>query len=459
MIKFIRTYSAPLALILGGLLLLWMGALQTVTVEVDGISATVETRALTIRGALRDAGISLQPEDQVIPGRGLLTGSQVSVTRAAKITLLADGKTTQITTSERIPANILLEADVRLYPSDRLYADGAPITADSPLPLASQHTLVVRRAQPILLSIDDAAPQTIYSGAATLSQALWEAGIHLSPADRLDPPGDSPLQGLTNASLQRAHLLTVTQGSQTMEIHSAASTVGEALADAGVPLQGLDRSEPAESEPLPTDGQIRVVRVTEDVQLAQTLIPFKSDYQPDPETELDQRSVLVPGVYGLEVSRTRILYEDGVEVSKKTDAKWKVQDPQNRLVGYGTKVVTHSLDTEYGKLEYWRAVQVYATAYSPCRSGSDRCYTGTASGLPVQKGVAAVTRAWYRDMVGQTIYVPGYGKAVIADVGGGIPGQYWIDLGYSDDNYQSWNRWVTIYFLTPIPAAIPYILY
>lgn len=459
MIKNIRSYLAPAALILGGLLLLWMAALQTVTVQVDNVSTPVQTRALTVRGALRAAGISPQRGDQVSPTGWLLTRNRVSVTRAALITLAADGETAQIVSTERIPANILLLHNIRLYPSDQLWVDGAPANTSVPLPLAAQHTLVVHRAQPILLSIDESTPQTIYSGASTLAQALWEANIRLAPADRLDPAAETPLKGLTHVSLHRARLLTVTQGSQKVEIRSAAPTVGEALADAGIPLQGLDRTEPEESAPLPADGQIRWVRVTEDLQLTQTLIPFKSDYQPDPKTELDQRSVLIPGVYGLEVSRTRILYEDGAEIKRSTDAKWKVQDPENRLVGYGTQVVTHSLDTEYGKLEYWRAVQVYATAYSPCRSGADRCYNGTSSGLPVKKGVVAVTRAWYRDMVGQTIYVPGYGKAVIADVGGGIPGQRWIDLGYSDDDYQSWHQWVTIYFLTPIPAAIPYILY
>ena len=97
-------------------------------------------------------------------------------------------------------------------------------------------------------------------------------------------------------------------------------------------------------------------------------------------------------------------------------------------------------------------------AVSPCRSGADRCYYGTSSGLPVQQGVVGVTRAWYNLMVGQRIYVPNYGIATIADVGGGVPGQYWIDVGYTDDAYVAWHSNVTIYFLTPVPANIPWIL-
>jgi len=59
---------------------------------------------------------------------------------------------------------------------------------------------------------------------------------------------------------------------------------------------------------------------------------------------------------------------------------------------------------------------------------------------------------WYRVMKGQPVYIPGYGVATIEDVGGGIPGRYWIDLGYTDSDIVSWNRWVTVYFLTPVPS-------
>ena len=48
--------------------------------------------------------------------------------------------------------------------------------------------------------------------------------------------------------------------------------------------------------------------------------------------------------------------------------------PVDQVLGYGTQVVTQTVDTPDGQLEYWRAVTVYATSYSPCRSGVERCY-------------------------------------------------------------------------------------
>jgi 3D (Asp-Asp-Asp) domain-containing protein len=76
----------------------------------------------------------------------------------------------------------------------------------------------------------------------------------------------------------------------------------------------------------------------------------------------------------------------------------------------------------------------------------------------VKKGVIGVTRDWYRLFAMDQIYVPGYGIGTVADVGGGIPGSYWIDLGYSDADWVPWYGSVTIYFLTPVPANVPAVL-
>jgi len=109
-------------------------------------------------------------------------------------------------------------------------------------------------------------------------------------------------------------------------------------------------------------------------------------------------------------------------------------------------------------IQYWRAVRVYTTSYSPCRSAADRCYSGTASGKAVQKGVVSVVSRWYAYMAGQPIYIPGYGYATIEDIGGGFSDRYWVDLAWSDDDYQPMEGWNTVFFLVPVPANILYIL-
>jgi 3D (Asp-Asp-Asp) domain-containing protein len=218
----------------------------------------------------------------------------------------------------------------------------------------------------------------------------------------------------------------------------------------------MDYSIPAEKEPLPSDGPIRVVRVSETVLLGQKPIPFESDVQASAEVPLDQTQIIQPGETGLSVQRIRVRYEDGQEISRLTEDETIVRPPLKRILGYGTKVEIKTAVVDGQEIEYWRAVQMYATSYSPCRSGSDRCYPGTASGKSLRKGMVGLRYDWYLAMGGQSLYIPGYGYGTVEDVCGGCVGKPWIDLGFSDNDYEQWSNWVTVYFLTPIPANIPY---
>jgi 3D (Asp-Asp-Asp) domain-containing protein len=200
------------------------------------------------------------------------------------------------------------------------------------------------------------------------------------------------------------------------------------------------------------------VRVSEEVQVAQTPLPYQLKYQPDAETPLDGQRVIQAGKYGIEAQRVRIRYENGVEVSRSVEEKWQMTPPQDQIVGYGTQIEVQTAVVDGITLEYYRALPMYATSYSPCRSGGTRCYPNTSSGKKVTKGVVAVLLSWYLNMQGQAVYIPGYGYATIEDVGGGIKGRHWIDLGYTDDDYVSWHWWVTVYFLTPIPPNVMAIL-
>jgi 3D (Asp-Asp-Asp) domain-containing protein len=283
---------------------------------------------------------------------------------------------------------------------------------------------------------------------------LWEAGIRVEPEDRLEPPASTPLTGPIQASLRRAAPLAILLQGQVLPVRSVADTVGDALAAAGLALQGLDYAVPEEGAPVPLDGQIRVVRVRETAVLEQVQLPFDSEYQADPETELDQKRILQAGEFGLRVSRVRVRTEDGTEVARKQEGEWVAREPRTQLVGFGTRAVVHTETVDGVTIEYWRKVTAYATSYTACSAGS--CDGRTASGAPVTKGVAAVIRSWYNQLRGQQVYVPGYGTATIADIGGGVPGQNWIDLGYSEGDYVPWHSTVTIYFLAPVPANVPW---
>lgn len=80
-----------------------------------------------------------------------------------------------LATAERLPSNLLAEANITLSPADRLLYLGAAIPLDQPLPEAQSYTLQVRRAVTLTLVKPD-GEQTIQTAAFTVGQALVEAG-------------------------------------------------------------------------------------------------------------------------------------------------------------------------------------------------------------------------------------------------------------------------------------------
>jgi uncharacterized protein YabE (DUF348 family) len=452
-----------IGLMIAGAILAYLGLEREIILSVDGQPQTVQTRALTLGGVLRQAGYTPGSNDRLTPAAStwMLGRTTARFDRAQRFELLnnADATVQTLELVEHIPANLLAAAGILLFPGDRLTLNGTTLDPYTKLPADSPPTALHFQPAVLVTVVKDDTEVTIYSSASTVYEALWQNGINLSLADRLTPAGTTELTGPITVEIEQAVPVTLQLADAAIQTATTAATVGELLTQAGIPLQGLDYSVPGEDQPLPEDRVVQVIRVREEIALEQKTIPFTSSYQQDNETELDTSRVITPGEYGIEVSRVRIRLEDGVEIGRTAEAAWVAKEPQNQLVGYGTQAVVKTIDTPYGALEYWRAVTAFATSYSPCRLGiPNYCNTQTSSGAQLRQGIVAVTRAWYSWMRGQQVYIPGYGVAVVGDVGGGIPGRYWIDLGYTDADFKSWASNVTVYFLTPVPASIPWIL-
>ncbi len=442
-------------LIGAGLGLVGLSYNQRVTFLIDGQLYNRRVNALTVGDALSAARVTLAPGDSLSPPPTTWLWGQpvLRIDRAVAQRVVVGSQRQVVLTRERIAANVLELGGLRLFPGDQLLIDGAPVQASAILPLGSPSELTLKTAVRVTL-IDQGQTAVFYSGAATLGQAIQQAGISLDPLDSLSLDSQTLLSGPLVVSVTHPRPIELTADGKTRALRTQAASVGQALSQAGVHLVGLDYSQPGEADPIPADGRIRVVRVRETVTLTRKTIPFETITQADPKTELDQRSVVQVGVEGLLVTRVRVRAEDGQEVSRKAEAEWQARAPVKRILGYGTQVVLHTTSVDGVTIQYYRAVTVYATSYSPCDAGA--CSYLTASGAKVEKGVIGVGPVWYNLLRGQQVYVPGYGSGVIADYGN--VGTYRIDLAYSDSDYVPWHKNVTLYFLAPPPANIPWTL-
>ncbi len=380
-----------------------------------------------------------------------------SPTSTAQIIIIDGDNIIAVESSQRVPLLILSEAGISIQPTDKVFANGVLMPLDETVD-ANFIQLQIQRAQSIVVN-----GQPMQTSAVTVAEALHEAGYSLYAYDKTTPPLHTAIQGSEVITMSPARELWINVDGKSISMRSSAQTVGEALAEAGIKLQGLDTSVPEEHEAPPADGQIKVVRVKEVIEVSLEEIPFPVEEIVSEDVPFGQDEIIEAGVNGVAMIRTRIRYEDGVEVSRVAEDETVLQAPKTQVVASGTKIVLSPVggDAPY---QYWYATEMYATWYSPCNSGTGGCSYGTASGARAGYGIVAVDYSIYSYLAGMRVYIPGYGVATIGDTGGGpiietafgVPRTKWIDLGYDDNNIGGLSGWVTVYFLEPAPETIPY---
>lgn len=436
-IKMILAVLTPV-LLGAGMIAWWL--MQPVAVLVDGRTILVRAGQLTPGGALADAQVVLCPGDRVQPAIDTLYlhDRPIRIYRNAAFNISVDGQIITTYSTENIPGNVLASLGLKLFPGDELWADGKLTTADSMLTERMNHTLQLNRARPVQIGA-----RTLASPAKTALQVFWQTGLPFQGYRMANPPYSAASSIILLPPVTLAGSLT-----------SSGNSLAEAVAWQGLAPQGLDRFDADLSAGAGTPFTIQ--RIREDLTIQQQVLGFSRSTQMDDTLELDQTAVVQSGEYGLSMQLTRTRLQDGVEIDKKVESETVIKAPQNEITGVGTKISVKSTTVDGVTIEYYRAVSAYATSYSPCNVGSSGCSNTTASGGSVHKGVIAVSAKWYYSMVGQQVYIPGYGYATIEDMGGGIPSTPWVDLAYSDEEFVGWHSWVTIYFLTPVPGNILY---
>jgi len=423
---------------------------------IDGGEIRVlETHAETVGELLTLVGGDLQDGDQLSrPADELLQPNMViEVARARQVSVLVDEQPRSIQTTLTNPAEILAAMGLALQPGDQVLLDGTLAAHDRLAGWAVPvNQIVIRRAVAVTIQNGEQVVQVRTAG-ATVGDALYAAGVQVYMADTVVPSTDAPLLPGMTIQIRRSVPARVVVDGRRLETRAQGETVSDLLAEAGVALMGLDYSIPGEGAAVQPGMTVRVVRVTEEVISETEVIPFQNQNAPDPTLELDQIRLLQSGQNGLQRTDVRVRYENGVEVEREALDPVVVQSPQDRVVNYGTGVVSRSIDTEQGPREYWRKVRVYATSYHPAALGGDDV---TATGRKLTKGVVAIDPDLFP--YGTELYIPGYGVGLAADTGSERGFSRWIDLGYDDANYEPWSRYVDVYVLGPVPDNIQYVI-
>jgi uncharacterized protein YabE (DUF348 family) len=450
--------AAPVFFVLAALL--FVGYQRTsirVRLVADDYERDIRTHQTTVEALLREAGLTVYPEDVVEPGLSerLVSNATISVHRARPVVVEVDGQTINARTQETTTGKILTALDVNVSQHDEVRTFSEMIADEAQ---DSAIHIQIKRAVPITVKEVGSPPTHLYSTASTVGEALHAAGIILYLADDVSPSQSSAVEPGIHISINRSVPVTILADGHTLRTRTRRSAAGDVLADAGISLHGLDFSEPDLDSPVEEGMEIQVVRVREQVLVQQETIPFETQWGPDPELELDHQRVGQDGQLGVFERRIRVRYEDGQEVNRQADAEWVAKPPQPRIYNYGTKIVLRTIDTPSGPVEYWRKFRMLATSYNAASAGKSPehpRYGITRLGWKMRFGIVAVDPRLIR--LGSKVYVPGYGIGDAADTGGAIRNLR-IDLGYDDDNLVSWYRCVDVYLLAPVPDQVEYVM-
>jgi hypothetical protein len=129
------------------------------------------------------------------------------------------------------------------------------------------------------------------------------------------------------------------------------STVQEALDNAGITLGTLDRVDPVPHTVLADKTFITVIRVHEEFEVEQVIIPFEQQNQPSEFLPEGEQQPLQLGENGLQEITYRRVFENGIEISKSPIKVVEVKDPVAQIMLVGVQPVFTPLDLP-GRLLY-----------------------------------------------------------------------------------------------------------
>ncbi|MFJ4952842.1 ubiquitin-like domain-containing protein [Streptomyces sp. NPDC088760] len=259
----------------------------------------------------------------------LAGGTTAFVAKDKAVELSVDGRQRTLHTFADDVSELLAEEDVRVGAHDMI----APAPGAA---LASGDEVAVRYGRPVRLTLDGRRRE-VWTTAHTVEGALDQLGVRAEGAylstSRSQPIGRAGLA--LDVRTERA--VTVLADGRTRTVRTNAATVREAVEEAGITLRGQDTtSVPLDS--FPRDGQtVTVLRVTGSREVREEQIPFQVQRTEDPSLFKGTEVVAQPGQPGLRRTTYLLRTVNGVRQKPRRERTEVVRTPRTQVVRVGTK--------------------------------------------------------------------------------------------------------------------------
>ncbi|MFI0812830.1 ubiquitin-like domain-containing protein [Streptomyces echinatus] len=259
----------------------------------------------------------------------LAGGTTAFVAEDKAIELSVDGRQRTLHTFADDVSELLTEQGVRTGAHDLI----APAPGAA---LASGDTVAVRYGRPVRLTLDGRRHE-VWTTAPTVEGALDELGVRAEGAylstSRSRRIGRA---GLT-LDVRTERAVTVMADGRTRTVRTNAATVREAVEEAGITLHGQDTTSVA-PDSFPRDGQtVTVLRVRGLREVREQQIPFAVERTADPSLFKGTEVVVRPGQPGLRRTTYYLRTVNGVRQKPRPEKTEVVREPRKQVVKVGTK--------------------------------------------------------------------------------------------------------------------------
>src|SRR6266853_2106108 len=82
----------------------------------------------------------------------------------------------------------------------------------------------------------------------------------------------------------------------------------------------------------------------------------------DPEREIGDDATVQEGKDGKKTTIWKVTYFEGTEYEREK-VSTDIENPEDKIIAKGTKIVWRTLATQDGEVRYWRKIRVWATHY------------------------------------------------------------------------------------------------
>ncbi|WP_308416574.1 ubiquitin-like domain-containing protein [Streptomyces sp. AJS327] len=210
------------------------------------------------------------------------------------------------------------------------------VTPAPDTPLSHGDEVAVGHGRPLRLTLDG-GHRIVWTTARTVGGALRELGVRLDGAYLSTPAGTRLGRAGTALEVRTERRVTVLVDGREHTVATNAATVRATLRAAGVDL-GADDTTSVPLDAFPRDGQtVAVLRVARSEQVRAKAIAFRTVRRPDPE--LDQGTELVEraGRAGLRRTLYQVRTVNGVRERPRRVRSEVVREPRDEVVRVGTR--------------------------------------------------------------------------------------------------------------------------